>query len=63
MQRKWRLTNLIDFFEEVTKGIDEDGMENGVYVDFSMAFDKVQHGRLSRKVRTHGIQSNLANWI
>jgi len=31
-------------------------------MDFSKAFDKVPHGRLVCKVRSHGIQGNLANW-
>jgi len=34
-----------------------------VYIDFRKAFDKVPHGRLVQKVRSHGIQHKLANWI
>jgi len=32
-------------------------------MDFIKAFDKVPHGRLTKKVKAHGIQGNLPNWI
>ena len=35
------LTNLIKFFEGVTKKVDEDNAVDVVYMDFSKAFDKV----------------------
>eukprot|EP00061_Rhincodon_typus_P009059 g32237.t1 len=38
------LTNLIEFFEEVMKIIDEGKAVDVVYMDFSKAFDKVPHG-------------------
>ena len=57
------LTNLIEFFKEVTKMIDEDRAMDVVYMDFSKAFDKVPHGRLVQKVKSHGIRDELARWI
>lgn len=57
------LTNLIEFFEEVTKMIDEGKAVDVVYMDFSKAFDKVPHGRLVQKVKLHGIRGELARWI
>ena len=57
------LTNLIEFFEEVTKMIDEGRAVDVVYMDFSKAFDKVPHGRLVQKVKLHGIRDELARWI
>jgi len=39
------------------------GFYDVVYMDFNKAFNKVLHGRLINKVRAHGIQGNLANWI
>ncbi|XP_072335049.1 multiple inositol polyphosphate phosphatase 1b isoform X1 [Scyliorhinus torazame] len=57
------LTSLIEFFEEVTKHVDEGKAVDVVYMDFSKAFDKVPHGRLMQKVRRHGIVVNLASWI
>ena len=32
-------------------------------MDFSKAFDKVPHGRLVRKLKSHGIRGVLARWI
>ncbi|PJG60108.1 RNA-directed DNA polymerase, partial [Aeromonas cavernicola] len=40
------MTNLIEFFEEVTRNVDEGKAVDVVYMDFSKAFDKVPHGRL-----------------
>ena len=57
------LTNLIEFFEVVTKCVDEDRAVDVVYMDFSKAFDKVPHGRLMKKVRRCGIEGHLADWI
>ena len=57
------LTNLIEFFGEVTKMIDESRAVDVVYMDFSKAFDKVPHGRLVQKVKSHGIRGELARWV
>ena len=57
------LTNLIEFFEGVTKKVDEGSAVDVVYMDFSKAFDKVPHGRLLHKVKSHGIQGEVAKWI
>ena len=51
------LTNLIEFFEEVTKQVDEGKAVDVVYMDFSKAFDKVPRGRLMSKMG-HGIEGN-----
>ena len=55
------LTNLIEFFEEVTKAIDEGRAVDVVYMNFSKAIDKVPHGRLVQKVKSHGISGELAS--
>ena len=51
------------FFDEVTRKVDEGRAVDVVYMDFSKALDKVPHDRLLWKVRSHGIQGELANWI
>eukprot|EP00061_Rhincodon_typus_P011561 g36669.t1 len=43
--------------------IDEGKVVDVVYMDFSKAFEKVHHGRLVQKVKSHGIKSELARWI
>eukprot|EP00061_Rhincodon_typus_P018175 g47236.t1 len=40
----------------VTKRIDEGGTVDVVYMDFSKVLNKLLHGRLVSKVRSHGIQ-------
>ena len=57
------LTNLLEFFEEVTRKVDEGKAVDVVYMDFSKAFDKVPHGRLVRKVQSLGIHGEVVNWI
>ena len=43
------LTNLLEFFESVTKELDEGNNVDLVYLDFCKAFDKVPHQRLIKK--------------
>ena len=57
------LTNLIEFFEELTRKIDQDKAVDVVYMDFSKAFDKVPHGRLIQKVKSYGIRGELVRWV
>ena len=57
------LTKLIEFFEKVTKMIDEGRAVDVVDMDFSNSFDKVPRGRLMQKVKSHGTRCELARWI
>ena len=57
------LTNLLDFFEVVTKELDEGNNVDLIYLDFSKAFDKVPYKRLFTKLESHGISGNILNWI
>jgi len=52
-----------EFFEGVTKKVDEGSAVDIVCIDFSKAFDRVPHGRLLHKVKSHGIQGEVTNWI
>jgi len=42
------LTNLLEFFEEVYKRIDDGNPVYVIYLDFAKAFDKVPHKRLAK---------------
>ena len=57
------LSNLLEFFEEVTKTIDRGEVVDLVYLDFAKAFDKVPHCRLFKKLELHGLGGNVLNWI
>ena len=45
------LTNLLWFFEEITKWMDEGSQVDVIYLDFQKAFDKVPHQRLILKLK------------
>eukprot|EP00061_Rhincodon_typus_P005477 g25029.t1 len=45
--------------EELTKMIDEEKAVDVVYMDFHKVFDKVPHGRLVQKVKSHGIRGSV----
>ena len=57
------LTNLLCFFEEITKWVDDGSPVDVVYLDFQKAFDKVPHQRLILKLKARGIGNNVINWI
>ena len=57
------LTILLYFLEEITKWVDDGSKVNVVYLDFQKAFDKVPHQRLLLKLKAHGIDNDVINWI
>ena len=61
LKSKSCLTNLLWFFEEITKLGDEGSPVDIIYLDFQKAFDKVPHQRL--KLKSHGIGISIINWI
>ena len=48
--------------EEVTAILDDGGSADILYLDFSKAFDKVQHNRLTNKMKQLGISGNILEW-
>ncbi|PKU38678.1 rna-directed dna polymerase from mobile element jockey- hypothetical protein [Limosa lapponica baueri] len=57
------LTNLIDFYDEMTGWIDEGRTVDIVYLDFSKAFDTVSHNILIDKLRKCGLDEWTVRWI
>ena len=57
------LTNVLCFFEEITKWVDEGSPVDVIYLDFQKAFDKVPHQRLILKLKSHGMGNSIINWI
>ena len=57
------LTNVLCFFEEITKWVDERSPVDVIYLDFQNAFDKVPHQRLILKLKSHGMGNSIINCI
>ena len=57
------LTNLLCFFEEITKWVDEGSPVDVIHLDFQKAFDKVPHQRIILKLKSHGMGNSVTNWI
>ena len=53
------LTNLLCFFEEITKWVDEGSPVDVIW----KAFDRVPHQRLILKLKSHGMGNSIINWI
>ena len=49
------LTNVLCFFEEITKWVDDGLPVDVIYLDFQKAFDKVPHQRLIVKLKSQGM--------
>ena len=57
------LTNLLSFYSKVYEAADNGDSYDILYLDFSKAFDKVPHQRLLRKVKAHGIDGKVLDWV
>ena len=56
------MTNLLEFFEDVSHRVDKGEPVIVAYLDFQKAFDKVLHKRLSCKIKAHGIGGIALRW-
>ncbi|KAK4825484.1 hypothetical protein QYF61_027639 [Mycteria americana] len=57
------LTNLISFYDKVTRLVDEGKAVDVVYLDFSKAFDTVSHSILLEKLAGHGLDGCTLRWV
>jgi len=57
------LTNLICFYDQVTRLVNEGKAVGVIYLDFSKAFDTVPHSVLLEKVAAHGLDGCTLRWI
>ncbi|KAF1522501.1 putative RNA-directed DNA polymerase from transposon X-element, partial [Eudyptula albosignata] len=56
------LTNLISFYDQVTRLVDEGKAVDVVYLDFSKAFDTISHSILLEKLAAHGLDRCTLRW-
>ena len=57
------MTNLISFYNWVTRLVDEGKAVDAVYLDFSKAFDMVSHSILLGKVAARGLDRYTLLWV
>ncbi|KAK4809656.1 hypothetical protein QYF61_002553 [Mycteria americana] len=57
------LTNLISFYDKVTRLVDEGKAVDVVYLDFSKAFDTVSHSILLEKLAAQGLEGCILRWV
>ena len=57
------LTNVLCFFEEITKWVDDGSPVDIIYLDFQKTFHKVPHQRLILKIKVHSMTNSIINWI
>ena len=57
------LSALLDVFDNIMHMLDSDSTVDMVYLDFSKAFDKVDHGIVLHKLRSMGITGSLGFWF
>ena len=63
MKDRLCLTNLISFYDWVTRLVDEGKAVDVVYLDFSKAFDMVSQCLLLRKLAAHGLGRYSLLWV
>ena len=56
-------SNLLVFLETVTAELNAKHNVDTIYLDLAKAFDKVPHQRLMLKLKAHGIDGLVGNWI
>ena len=57
------LTQLLHHIDEIMNDLDCDANADVIYLDFSKAFDKVDHAILLKKLKSYGITGKLYNWL
>ena len=57
------LTQLLSYWDAMLTKLEDGGSAEVIYLDFSKAFDKVEHGVLLHKLREFGITDKVGIWL
>ena len=57
------LSQLLEQFDLILNILDDDANADVVYLDFSKAFDKVDHNIVLEKIKQLGITGNILDWL
>ena len=57
------VANLLEYFETLTRLIDEGHQVDILYLDFKKAFDVVPKQRLLAKMESIGVRGKVLNWV
>ena len=57
------LTQLLSFWDTMLTNLEEGGGSDAIYLDFSKAFDKVEHVVLLHKLKEFGVTGQVGLWI
>ena len=56
-------TQLLQLIEDLARNMTEGKQTDLILLDFSKAFDKINHLKLLYKLQVHGVQSKTLGWI
>ena len=56
-------TQLLNYYDSIVTSIEEGNHVDAIYLDFSKAFDKVDHNILLCKIKILGIGGKIYSWI
>ena len=63
LQGRSTVLQLLKVLDEWTELLDDGKCIDAVYMDFQKAFDKVPHKRLISKVKSYGMDGEIADWV
>ena len=63
MNKKSTVSNLLEFFDDVSSAIDNKRCIDGVSIDLYKAFDSVNHKLLLAKLESKGISGSCLKWL
>ena len=56
-------TQLLGYVDETTREVEKGNQEDVIVLDFSKAFDKVNHSLLTHKLTHYGVTGKTNRWI